>query len=109
MRAARASSCWHLCGSQELPTNGGIHHEHQAADVVFEQHLDTFAGEQFDRLENVIRVDVDRESVRFETTRSHAAWKRGETNAGRGVWTFPRSSLEAVWIADTAGGDWIAD
>ena len=80
-----------------------------SADVVFEQHLDTFAGEQYDRLENVIRVDVDRESVTFETTRSHAAWKRGETNAGRGVWTFPRSSLEAVWIADTAGGDWIAD
>jgi len=78
-------------------------------DVIAEQGLDTFAGEQFDRLENVIRVDVDRESVTFETTRSHAAWKRGESNAGRGVWTFPRSSLEAVWIADTAGGDWIAD
>jgi len=80
-----------------------------SADVIAEQGLDTWAGEQYDRLESVIRVDVDRETVTFETTRSHAAWKRGETNAGRGVWTFPRSSLEAVWIADTAGGDWIAD
>jgi hypothetical protein len=80
-----------------------------SSDVIFEQHLDTWAGEHYDRLENVIRVDVERDVVRFTTTRSHAAWKRGECNAGRGTFAFPHEALEAIWIADTAGGDWIAD
>lgn len=78
-------------------------------DVIADQGLDTWAGEHFDRLENVIRVDVDRDAVRLETTRSLEAFRRGEVNAGRGVREIPRAALEAIWIADTAGGDWIAD
>ena len=69
-------------------------------DTIADQGLDTFAGEHFDHLESVIALEVTRDVVRFTTTRSHAAWRRGEPNAGRGVFELPIASLEAVWLPD---------
>lgn len=67
-------------------------------DACFELNLDTFEGEQFDFIDNVIAITDDGKEHTFETTRSHAAWKRGEPNAGRGTFTIPNTHLKQIFI-----------
>ena len=67
-------------------------------EIIHAQGLDTDEGEHFDRIEGVVSIEVERDTVAFITVRTHAAWKRGEPNAGRGRWEFPRPSIEAIWI-----------
>ena len=65
-------------------------------DVILDQNLDTLEGEHFDRIDAVISITVDPDTITLETVRTHAAWRRGEANAGRGTWTFPRSAIAAL-------------
>lgn len=65
--------------------------------VIRELDLDTWSGEHYDRIENVLSVTFEDDGVHIETTRSHAAWKRGEPNAGRGVRVIPNDAIEAVY------------
>lgn len=71
-------------------------------EVIREQRLNTLDGEEFDKIEAVVSMDVTRDRVTFTTVRTHAAWKRGEANAGRGTWEFPRSALAGVYVAESA-------
>lgn len=59
--------------------------------------LDTFEGEQYDRIRNVLSVAFQLDGVHIETTRSTEAWQRGEPNAGRGTYVFPHDTIEAVY------------
>jgi hypothetical protein len=61
--------------------------------------LDTFAGEQYDTIPSAISVMDDGSNIVIETVRTIEAWKRGEENAGRGKWTFPKQDLKRVLIA----------
>jgi len=61
--------------------------------------LDTWEGQQYDRIHNVISIIDDGENVIMESTRSWEAWKAGEPNAGRGTWTFPHDMLERALIS----------
>lgn len=65
-------------------------------EVIHKLDLDTWAGEQYDRIHNVISIEDDGNDVTFETTRSIEAYKRNEPNAGRGLWRFPHTALERV-------------
>lgn len=67
-------------------------------DVIHEQSLNEFAGEHYDRIHNVISIDDDGRKVTITTSRSLDALKRGEPNAGRGVWAFEHSMLERIAI-----------
>jgi hypothetical protein len=70
-------------------------------DAILDLDLDTFEGEQYDRIESVIAIDVDRESVTLETCRSLKAWRAGVPNAGRGTLTLPRHMVEGVFLPGT--------
>jgi hypothetical protein len=67
-------------------------------EVIAEQDLDTLDGEQYDSIDAVTSIDVSRGEVTFTTVRTLAAWKRGEENAGRGTWTFPRSAIASIHV-----------
>ena len=67
-------------------------------DIIREQNLDVWEGEHFDSIENAIYVQDDGKNVVIESTRSLKAWKRGEPSAGRGLWTFPYSTIECVYV-----------
>lgn len=69
-------------------------------DTIIEQDLDTFNGEQFDRAENVIRVQRTEQGIEIESVRSLDAHRRGVPNAGRGVLVLPPESIAAVHIND---------
>jgi hypothetical protein len=69
-------------------------------DAIIEGDLNTFEGEQYDTLRNVISIIVDNDGVTFETCRSIEAWKRGEPNAGRGTLTIDKRLLQCVYIDD---------
>jgi hypothetical protein len=66
-------------------------------NVIMEQGLDWMEGEQFDSMSGVIAIDDDGTTVRIVTCRTHAAWKRGEPNAGRGEWEFTRDQLQCIY------------
>lgn len=71
-------------------------------DVIRQHDLDTDTGEHFDHIDGVISIEmIDGDSratiVRISTVRTHEAWKRGEPNAGRAVYDFPRETLENIW------------
>lgn len=66
-------------------------------ETILKLDLDTWANEQFDRINNVLSVSYKRDGVHIETTRSIEAWKRGEPNAGRGTHIFPYDTIEAVY------------
>jgi hypothetical protein len=67
-------------------------------DVIHELDLDTWEGQQYDRFKNCISVNDDGSAISFETTRSIEAWKAGEPDAGRGVWTLDHDRLERILI-----------
>ena len=67
-------------------------------EIIHELDLDTFEGQQYDKIENVIRIDDIDGEVEFETTRSIEAYHRGEPNAGRATHLLKRSQLERILI-----------
>lgn len=69
-------------------------------DVIIEQGLNTLLGEQYDTLDAVISITVEPGEITITTVRTHAAWKRAEPNAGRGEWTFPRSSISSIYVPE---------
>lgn len=68
-------------------------------DVVLKFGLDTITGEQFDHIDGVISIEmIERGTVvRISTVRTIEAWKRGEPNAGRATYDFPRETLAEIW------------
>jgi len=68
-------------------------------DVIRQFDLDTHTGEHFDHIDGVISVEVIERGkmVRISTVRTWEAWKRGEPNAGRAIYDFPRETLEDIW------------
>ena len=70
----------------------------EASDLAIDEfRLDTFEGEQFDFIENVISIVNDGREHTFETTRSIEAWKRGEANAGRKTIVIPNTHLKQIF------------
>jgi hypothetical protein len=67
-------------------------------DVCHDLDLDTWEGQQYDTLRNVISIEQEGNEITFETTRSIEAWRAGEPNAGRGRWTFSTDQLERIII-----------
>lgn len=67
-------------------------------DIITANDLNLIDGEQYDQIPSVISIDIDGSDVVFEMVRSHAAWKRGVPDAGRGRWVIPRAALEAIWV-----------
>ena len=78
-----------------LPTNVVIE---ASFEVICEQNLNTLDGEQYDHINNVISVNDDGENITFTTVRSIEAFKRGEPNAGRAVWTFAHGMIDCIMI-----------
>jgi hypothetical protein len=58
-------------------------------DTIIADDLDTFAGEQYDAIEDVIRITWHRDTVEFVTVRTLARPWRGEFH-------IPRSAIERV-------------
>jgi hypothetical protein len=52
-------------------------------DVIFDQHLDTFNGEQYDAIEDVVRITWHRDTIEFVTVRTLARPWRGEYHVPR--------------------------
>ena len=68
--------------------------------AIIEYDLDTFEGEQFDHIDNVISITNDGRAHTIETTRSWEAFRRGVPNAGRGTWVIPNESLHKIHLPD---------
>ena len=58
-------------------------------DVIFAQGLNTFEGEQYDAIEDVIRITWHRDTVQFVTCRTVERPWRGELH-------LPRSAVERL-------------
>lgn len=69
--------------------------------VIIEHDLNTWEGEQYDHIDNVISIVDDGKAHTFVTCRSIEAWKRGVPNAGRGTWVIPNESLHKVTLPDS--------
>jgi uncharacterized protein YgiM (DUF1202 family) len=70
-----------------------------SADMIAELELDTAAGDHYDHIGSVISIEQDSKGeVTITSTRSVEAWRKGEPNAGRGVWVFDRSMLERIYL-----------
>jgi hypothetical protein len=71
----------------------------EASDkVILENDLNVWESEQFDRIINVISIEVDDSNITFESCRTLWAWRAGYANAGRGTLTLPRECVQCIYI-----------
>lgn len=68
-------------------------------NAIMDADLDTFEGEQFDTIRNVISVHISGGDYVIETVRSIEALKRGEPNAGRMTMTMAAQNVERIILA----------
>jgi hypothetical protein len=67
--------------------------------VIGEHNLNTFNGEEYDRIENVISIEESYyKGVTITSCRSIEAYHKGLPNAGRGEWNFPHADILRVFI-----------